>query len=80
MRLLSERGADLGYHDPHIPALSAFGLESEPCEELVRDADVTVIVTAHPSVDHDHVGRIANLVLDFRGVTRAIRRAAVSRL
>jgi len=35
----------------------------------VAKADLVVVVTAHPEVDHDAVVRDAALVLDLRGVT-----------
>ena len=38
--LLQGLGAELSYHDPHVPALSEFGLESRPLDEALRDADL----------------------------------------
>lgn len=72
MSLLAERGAQLSYHDPYVPTLPAFGLESRPLAELLADADVAVIVTVHPDVDIEQVVREAATVVDFRGVTRNI--------
>jgi UDP-N-acetyl-D-glucosamine dehydrogenase len=80
MELLQKNGADLAYHDPHVDELSAFGLRSEPLEDALDTADLVVIVTAHPSVDHDEVARRAPLLLDLRGVTRDVQQASVSRL
>src|SRR5438132_9154363 len=60
--LLRELGAQLCYHDPHVPALAEFGLTSTALEELVTDADLVVIVTAHAGVDHDLVAKRARLV------------------
>jgi len=78
--LLRELGADLSYHDPHVPALTDFGLSSTDLEEALTDADVALIVTAHPTVDHDHVARRARLVVDLRGVTRSSHVSSVVRL
>jgi UDP-N-acetyl-D-glucosamine dehydrogenase len=78
--LLRELGAEVSYHDPHVPALSDFALTSTPLEEAVTDADMALIVTAHPSVDHDLVVRRARLVVDLRGVTRASGVPGVVRL
>jgi UDP-N-acetyl-D-glucosamine dehydrogenase len=69
MRLLAERGAELAYHDPHVPELPAFGLASRPLGEVLADADVVAIVTVHPDLDADRVLREAALVVDFRGIT-----------
>jgi UDP-N-acetyl-D-glucosamine dehydrogenase len=68
--LLIDLGAEVLYHDPHVPTLSEFALNSSPLEETLADADLAVIVTAHPSVDHDLIARRSRLVLDLRGVTR----------
>jgi UDP-N-acetyl-D-glucosamine dehydrogenase len=70
MSLLAERGAQLDYHDPYVPTLPAFGLESRPLEDVLADADVAVIVTVHPDLDPEQVVREAGMVVDFRGVTR----------
>jgi UDP-N-acetyl-D-glucosamine dehydrogenase len=78
--LLREMGADVAYHDPHVPSLADLSLESRPLEEAVDDADLTLIVTAHPSVDHDVVAQRARLVVDLRGVTRSSGAANVVRL
>jgi UDP-N-acetyl-D-glucosamine dehydrogenase len=78
--LLREMGADVSYHDPHVPSLSDFSLDSRPLEEAVDDADLTLIVTAHPSVDHDLIAQRARLVVDLRGVTRSSSAANVVRL
>ncbi len=80
MSLLGELGADLSYHDPHVPTLADFGLSSTALEQALADADLAVIVTAQPSVDHDLVARRARLVVDLRGVTRALHAGSVVRL
>ncbi len=74
--LLRKAGAELRYHDPHVPVLSEFGLESTPLEEVLGDADVALIVTAHPGLDYEMVSRRARLVVDLRGVTRGVGAAA----
>jgi UDP-N-acetyl-D-glucosamine dehydrogenase len=69
LQLLRARGADVAYHDPHVPELSELGLRSADLAE-VGDTDLVVIVTAHPQVDHRAVAERAPLALDLRGVTR----------
>jgi UDP-N-acetyl-D-glucosamine dehydrogenase len=69
--LLQDLGAQVNYHDPHVPALADAGLSNRPLEEAVADSDLVLIVTAHPGVDHDLVAKRARLVVDLRGVTRA---------
>src|SRR5438093_7802107 len=65
--LLRVRGADVRYHDPHVPAFRAndgASLESVALEELLASSDVVVVVTAHAAVDIDRVYRDADLVVD----------------
>jgi UDP-N-acetyl-D-glucosamine dehydrogenase len=71
--LLGALGADLVYHDPHVPALPDGGLRSVSVEDAIDGADVALIVTAHPGVDHDLIADRAPLVVDLRGVTRGAR-------
>jgi UDP-N-acetyl-D-glucosamine dehydrogenase len=73
-------GAEVSYHDPHVPALAQFALTSSPLEDAIGDADLAVIVTAHPSVDHELVAERARLVLDLRGVTRTTSHTNAIRL
>jgi UDP-N-acetyl-D-glucosamine dehydrogenase len=80
LTLLRALGADLRYHDPHVPALNDLGLKSVTLEEVLQDADLALIVTAHPSVDHELVAKRARIVVDLRGVTRSSRVDNVVRL
>jgi len=70
IRRLRELGADIAYHDPHVPALPEYGLESVDLDGELAGADAVCIVTAHPGIDYERVVREGKLVLDFRGVTR----------
>jgi UDP-N-acetyl-D-glucosamine dehydrogenase len=72
IRSLRELGADVAYHDSHIPELPEFSLASAELETELGQADLVAIVTAHPEVDFERVVREAALVLDFRGVTRGM--------
>ena len=80
MRLLEQRGGELHYHDPHVAQLPALGLSSEPLDDIVGAADLVVIVTAHPEVDHAAVAGTARGVVDLRGVTRTVEDERVVRL
>jgi UDP-N-acetyl-D-glucosamine dehydrogenase len=80
MRLLRERGAELAYHDRHVPELPDLGLASEPLEGALAGADCAVIVTAHPGLELERIVRDAPLVVDFRGVTRGIEASNLVRL
>jgi UDP-N-acetyl-D-glucosamine dehydrogenase len=67
--VLAERGAQIAYHDPHVPELPRQGLRSRPLEDLL-DGDAVVLVTAHPGIDYGAVVRDGPLFVDLRGVTR----------
>jgi UDP-N-acetyl-D-glucosamine dehydrogenase len=70
LELLKGMGAELCYHDPHVPALPEFDLESVSVEQALSAADLALIVTAHPSVDHGLIAQRARITVDLRGVTR----------
>jgi UDP-N-acetyl-D-glucosamine dehydrogenase len=80
IHLLRELGADVSYHDPHVPELIDFEMSSAPLEESLAAADLVCIVTAHPSIDIAEVVERSSLVLDFRGVTRGISSEKLVRL
>lgn len=80
IRLLSELGADLSYHDPHVPELAGAGLVNSELTPALEAADLTVIVTAHPEFDLEDIVDRSDLVLDLRGVTRGIDADHVTRL
>ena len=76
-RLLGS-GAEVEYHDPHIPTAPAMRtwpdlppLRSVPLDEHhLGRSDAVVVVTDHTAVDYDLVLRHAPLVVDTRGVYR----------
>jgi UDP-N-acetyl-D-glucosamine dehydrogenase len=81
IELLRGRGAEVAYHDPFVAELPEFGLRSEPdLDAAVGAADLVVIVTVHPGIDHARVARDAPLLLDLRGVTRGVESDRVKRL
>ena len=80
IEVLAERGAVLSYHDPFVPSLPDFGLESAPLDDAVPGADAVVLVTAHPGIDYGAVVAQSELLVDLRGVTRGGEHANVVRL
>jgi UDP-N-acetyl-D-glucosamine dehydrogenase len=72
---LMAAGADVAYHDPYVPELPAFGLSSAPLPDALAQADLAVIVTAHPGIDHAAVAARVPTV-DLRGVLRRAAPAA----
>ena len=77
IRLLRERGADVAYHDPHVPELPDHGLRSADLPAAADGVDLAVIVTAHPTVDHRDITERAQLTLDLRGATRKLGTGAL---
>jgi UDP-N-acetyl-D-glucosamine dehydrogenase len=74
LSLLLERGARVSYHDPHVPVLAEYQLHcEESLLEAAGEADVVVITTAHPEVDHAAVSERAEACVDLRGVVRNTR-------
>jgi UDP-N-acetyl-D-glucosamine dehydrogenase len=72
IRLLEQQGADVAYHDPHVPKFREDGREhsSVPLsDEELKRADAVVIVTDHSSVDYQRVVNLARVVVDTRNAT-----------
>ncbi|HLY94525.1 MAG TPA: nucleotide sugar dehydrogenase [Gaiellaceae bacterium] len=67
LRLLRNAGADVAYHDPHVPEFD--GLRSVPFEPEAYDC--VAIVTAHSAIDYDSLVDKARLVVDLRNATGA---------
>jgi len=69
IELLAGGGADVSYHDPHVPVFEGLGLrlESAPLEPAAYDA--VVIATAHTGIDYARLVDEAALVVDFRNAT-----------
>ncbi len=80
MQMLTERGGELSYHDPFVPALPELGLESVELESALPEADAVVLVTAHPGLDYRELAARSSLFVDLRGVTRGAEVANLVRL
>jgi UDP-N-acetyl-D-glucosamine dehydrogenase len=66
--LLRNAGAEVAYHDPHVPEFD--GLRSAALEPEAYDC--VVIVTAHAAIDYADVVERAKVVVDFRNATQGI--------
>src|SRR6266568_7380043 len=67
LQLLQNAGAEVAYHDPHVPELPDFGLRSAALEPDAYDC--VAIVTAHSSIDYAALVDRAHVVVDFRNAT-----------
>lgn len=79
MELLHAAGAELSYHDPHIPILPKIRHHkvapmesSELTAEFLAGLDCVLIATAHSACDYDFIVRHAPLVIDTRNATRDV--------
>jgi UDP-N-acetyl-D-glucosamine dehydrogenase len=67
--LLENAGADVAYHDPHVPSFQENGLSMESVALEPRGYDCVVIVTDHSSIDYDRLVEESKLVVDLRNAT-----------
>ncbi|HXG76414.1 MAG TPA: nucleotide sugar dehydrogenase [Gaiellaceae bacterium] len=69
--LLRNAGAEVSYHDPHVPSFEQNGLamSSVPLEPAAYDC--VVVVTDHSAIDYDKLVEEAALVVDLRNATGA---------
>jgi len=65
VELLHKAGADVSYHDPHVPEFD--GLRS--VDYAPESYDCVVIVTAHSAIDYDDLVERAQVVVDLRNAT-----------
>jgi UDP-N-acetyl-D-glucosamine dehydrogenase len=67
--LLQRAGAEVAYHDPHVPSFRENGLDmsSVPLEPAAYDC--VVIVTNHSGIDYDALVDASDVVVDLRNAT-----------
>jgi len=69
--LLSNAGADVAYHDPHVPHFAEHRLDMSSVAYEPAAYDCVVIATDHSSIDYDALIDEAELVVDLRNATGA---------
>lgn len=75
IKMLQEKGADVSYHDPHVPKIDYHGLlmdSVQPTEATLKAADALVILTDHSVFDYPRMVELSKLVLDTRNATRRV--------
>ncbi len=82
---LARRGAEVRYHDPHVPSFQdadGTARTSEDLPGLLGWADAVVVVTAHAAIDWSTVYDRADLIVDtvHSSAGRALRPRQVLRL
>ena len=79
IHLLAEKGAEVSYHDPHVPAFHHEGMEMASVSDLnaaLAASDCVVIVTDHAEYDWDDIAARAALTVDTRALAPARRPVA----
>jgi UDP-N-acetyl-D-glucosamine dehydrogenase len=67
--LLQNAGANVSYHDPHVPSFATNGIALESVALEPGGYDAVVIATAHSGVDYAWLVDEASLVVDLRNAT-----------
>jgi UDP-N-acetyl-D-glucosamine dehydrogenase len=74
--LLQNAGADVSYHDPHVPAVDEHGIDLSSVAYEPGAYDCVVIVTDHSALDYEQLVDEAKLLVDLRNATGAKGTAA----
>jgi UDP-N-acetyl-D-glucosamine dehydrogenase len=75
MRLLAERGAEISYSDPHVRELELEGRTYKSVDltdDVLGEADLAVIITAHAQFDFERVVARSRRVFDTRNATHNV--------
>ncbi len=67
IELLQAGGAEISYHDPHVPELPDYGLSSVPLDPA--SFDCIAIVTDHAGIDYEALVGDGAVIVDFRNAT-----------
>jgi UDP-N-acetyl-D-glucosamine dehydrogenase len=81
MELLKQRGAQVAYHDPHVPVIRTTrehpqwaGTKSVPWDEVtIAGFDAVVITTAHACVNYHELADWAQCIVDTRNGMAAVQ-------
>jgi UDP-N-acetyl-D-glucosamine dehydrogenase len=84
MDLLSQKGANVSYHDSYCPEIKddghtpagAVGVSVELTDEALRSADAVMIVTDHSGIDYGRVKELAKVLVDTRAAAARTPKSA----
>jgi len=83
MNLLNDKGADIYYCDSYIPEIKTNSLSlksSSLSPDIIKDMDITVIVTSHKGVDYSLVVKESKLIFDTRNCLKSFNEKHIHRL
>ena len=73
---LKKRGAVVTYYDPYVPEYRENGMVEKGLPELtaevLKDADLVMVTTAHTTVDYDFVAEHADLIFDTKNAMKKV--------
>ena len=74
---LLEQGAETTYYDPYIPEYKHKGKvhtgAKELTDDMIREADIVVICTAHECFDYDRIQKLAKEIFDTRNAMKNVQ-------
>jgi UDP-N-acetyl-D-glucosamine dehydrogenase len=79
IQLLTEKGARVRYHDPHVPRCAGmrhypdFDQSSTPLTtQTLKEADLVLLVTDHSAFDYPWIASQARIIVDTRNAFRGL--------
>jgi len=75
MRLLTQKGAELRYSDPHVQEIELDGRTYKSVDlsdDQLGEVDLAVIITQHAGVDYQRIVERSNRIFDTRNATRDV--------
>jgi UDP-N-acetyl-D-glucosamine dehydrogenase len=69
IQLLQNAGANVAYHDPHVPSFQEHGVSMSGVAYEPEQYDCVVIATDHSAIDYGELVERASLVVDLRNAT-----------
>lgn len=81
IKLLQEKGADVVYHDPHVPSFDEHGVAMTGETDLdaaLSAADCVVIATDHSVYDWNQIARASCIVDTRNALTKAVAEPALA--
>jgi UDP-N-acetyl-D-glucosamine dehydrogenase len=81
IELLSEKGAEVSYHDPYAPTVQILGHTHRSVGlDGLENYDCVIVVTDHSNIDYKQVVQRARLVVDTRNALKNVRADARAKI